>query len=57
MYQLMDKVDNGVVPMLQDLQSYIKESGTADMHACAKVIVSVSDICRYILVYIAIGVQ
>ena len=52
MFKLMDKVDDGVVPMLQDLQTFIKDSGTADMHACAKTIVTVgcTIYCCYLVV-------
>ncbi|XP_067947837.1 cullin-5-like isoform X2 [Watersipora subatra] len=43
MFQLMSRVDNGVALMLKDLEGYIKESGLADMHACAKTIVTDSE--------------
>ena len=42
MFKLMDRVDDGVVPMLHDLQTHIKEAGLSDMQACAGVITVVS---------------
>lgn len=47
MFKLMDRVDDGVLPMLHDLQSHIKEAGLSDMHACADVITTVSDIMPF----------
>ena len=41
MFKLMDRVDDGVLPMLHDLQHHIKEAGLSDMHACADLITTV----------------
>ena len=41
MFKLMDRVDDGVLPMLHDLQHHIKEAGLSDMHACANLITTV----------------
>ena len=42
MFGLLDRIPNGVDPMLQDLESYIVESGVKDMKSCAEIITSVS---------------
>ncbi|KAF6038016.1 Cul5 [Bugula neritina] len=38
MFKLLDRVQDGVVPMLHHLQHFIKEAGLSDMHACASTI-------------------
>jgi len=42
MFKLLDRVQDGVVPMLHHLQHFIKEAGLSDMHACASTITVVS---------------
>ena len=42
MFSLMDRIPNGVEPMLRDLESYILQSGLDDMKANADVITTVS---------------
>lgn len=42
MFSLMDKVPNGIEPMLKDLEEHIMSAGLADMVASAETITSVS---------------
>ena len=44
MFGLMDRIphDQGVGPMLSDLENYITQSGIDDMKACAEIITTVS---------------
>ena len=42
MFQLMDRVQGGVDPMIANLESYIVTTGLADMKASADSITSVS---------------
>ena len=42
MFGLMDRIDNGVEPMLADLEAYITQSGVDDMKASAEIITTVS---------------
>ena len=41
MFGLMDRIPGGVDPMLQNLESYIKQSGLDDMRSCAEIITTV----------------
>ena len=41
MFGLMDRIPGGVEPMLQNLESYIKQSGLDDMRSCAEIITTV----------------
>lgn len=43
MFQLMDRVRNGVDPMIANLESYIITTGLDDMKACADTITSVRE--------------
>lgn len=42
MFSLMDKVPNGIDPMLKDLEEHIVSAGLADMVAAAETITTVS---------------
>ena len=42
MFSLMDRIPGGVDPMLQDLETYILQSGLDDMKANADIITTVS---------------
>lgn len=42
MFSLMDKVPNGIEPMLKDLEEHIISAGLADMVAAAETITTVS---------------
>ena len=42
MYRLMDRIANGVDPMLKYLESHIVNTGLSDMKAHAEVITTVS---------------
>jgi len=42
MFRLMNRVPDGVAPMLEDLKEHIKSAGLAAMHASADVITVVS---------------
>lgn len=42
MFSLMDKVPNGIEPMLKDLEEHIVSAGLADMVAAAETITTVS---------------
>ena len=42
MFGLMDRIPQGVDPMLSDLENYITQSGIDDMKACAEIITTVS---------------
>lgn len=42
MFGLMDRIPNGVDPMLTFLESYINQSGVDDMKASAEIITTVS---------------
>ena len=44
MFQLMDRVQGGVDPMIANLESYIVTTGLADMKASADSITSVSNV-------------
>lgn len=44
MFSLMDKVPNGIEPMLKDLEEHIVSAGLADMVAAAETITTVSDL-------------
>lgn len=63
MFSLMDKVPNGVEPMLKDLEEHIMSAGLADMVAAAESITSVSEphlgeghskqaLCKFILSFL-----
>lgn len=41
MFSLMDKVPNGIEPMLKDLEEHIISAGLADMVAAAETITTV----------------
>ena len=41
MFSLMDKVPNGIEPMLKDLEEHILSAGLADMVATAETITTV----------------
>ena len=41
MFGLMDRIPQGVDPMLSDLEHYITQSGIDDMKACAEIITTV----------------
>ena len=41
MFSLMDRVDQGIVPMKNDLETHIKSQGLADMTAAAGTITTV----------------
>lgn len=43
MFSLMDKVPNGIEPMLKDLEEHIVSAGLADMVAAAETITTVSE--------------
>lgn len=45
MFNLLDRIPNGVEPMLTDIEAYIKHSGVDDMKACADVITTVKHLC------------
>lgn len=49
MFSLMDKVPNGIEPMLKDLEEHIVSAGLADMVAAAETITTVSEcaLCLY----------
>lgn len=42
MFSLMDRVPDGITPMLHDLEAYIVSQGLADMIAAAETITTVS---------------
>ena len=42
MFSLMDRVPDGITPMLHDLEAHIISAGLADMHAAADTITTVS---------------
>ena len=42
MFRLMDRVPDGINPMLHDLEQHIMQAGLADMFASAEVITTVS---------------
>ena len=42
MFSLMDRVPDGITPMLHDLEEHIISAGLADMHAAADTITTVS---------------
>ncbi len=42
MFSLMDRVPDGITPMLHDLEEHIINAGLADMHAAADTITTVS---------------
>ncbi|NWU47512.1 CUL5 protein, partial [Dromas ardeola] len=44
MFSLMDKVPNGIEPMLKDLEEHIVSAGLADMVAAAETITTVSEL-------------
>ena len=44
MFSLLDRIPNGVVPMLQDIETYVVQSGVDDMKSNAETIVTVSKI-------------
>lgn len=44
MFSLMDKVPNGIDPMLKDLEEHIISAGLADMVAAAETITTVSSL-------------
>lgn len=47
MFSLMDKVPNGIEPMLKDLEEHIMSAGLADMVASAETITSVRHFQTY----------
>lgn len=42
MFNLMDRVPDGITPMLHDLEAHVVNQGLADMIAAADIITSVS---------------
>jgi cullin-5 len=42
MFNLMDRVPDGITPMLHDLEAHVINQGLADMIAAADIITSVS---------------
>ena len=44
MFGLMDRIPQGVDPMLADLETYITQNGIDDMKACAEIITTVSSL-------------
>jgi len=44
MFSLMDRVPDGITPMLHDLEAYIVSQGLADMMAAAETITTVNHI-------------
>ena len=44
MFSLMDRVPDGILPMLKDLEDHITHQGLADMMACAE---SITSVCTY----------
>ena len=42
MFSLMDRVPDGITPMLHDLEEHITHAGLADMHDAADTITTVS---------------
>ena len=42
MFSLMDRVPDGITPMLHDLEEHIIAAGLADMHSAADSITTVS---------------
>lgn len=49
MFKLMDRVPDGIAPMLKDLEDHIVNAGLADMVASADVITQVFYINKYYL--------
>jgi len=45
MFSLMDRVPDGITPMLHDLEEHIVSQGLADMLASASIITTVSTFC------------
>ena len=43
MFSLLDRIPNGVEPMLRDMETYVVHNGVEDMKFCAELITSVSD--------------
>ena len=43
MFRLIDRVDDGITPMLNDLEAHIVSQGLADMHASAEIITQDSE--------------
>lgn len=43
MFRLMDRVTDGILPMLQNLETYIIDQGLADMMASAEIITQDSE--------------
>lgn len=43
MFRLIDRVQDGILPMLKDLENYIINQGLADMMACAEIITQDSE--------------
>lgn len=41
MFSLLDRIPNGVLPMLSDIETYIVHSGIDDMKSCAEIITTV----------------
>jgi len=50
MFSLLNRIADGVQPMLDYLQEYIRQQGSQDMMACAETITTVSEICRLAVV-------
>lgn len=48
MFGLMDRIPQGVDPMLADLESYITQNGIDDMKACAEIITTVSSLSLFL---------
>lgn len=48
MFSLMDRVPDGITPMLHDLEAYIVSQGLADMMAAAESITTVCQIYHVI---------
>ncbi len=46
MFSLMDRVPDGIVPMLQDLEEHIVDQGLADMLSCAETITTVGTMLK-----------
>lgn len=45
MFKLMDRVPDGIAPMLKDLEDHILNAGLADMVASADIITQVCFLC------------
>ena len=65
MFSLMDRVDQGIVPMKNDLETHIKSQGLADMTAAAgtittvrlKIIISLECSLRVVVVVVVFRIR